>query len=71
MIQIEHLYKTYTSEKHDEAHHALKDINLTIEDGSIFGIIGQSGAGKSTLVRCINLLLSVLLRARSSSMGWM
>ena len=43
MIQIEHLYKTYTSEKHDEAHHALKDINLTIEDGSIFGIIGQSG----------------------------
>ena len=46
MIQIEHLYKTYTSEKHDEAHHALKDINLTIEDGSIFGIIGQSGAGK-------------------------
>ena len=52
MIQIEHLYKTYTS----ETHHALKDINLTIEDGSIFGIIGQSGAGKSTLVRCINLL---------------
>ena len=29
---------------------------MTIEDGSIFGIIGQSGAGKSTLVRCINLL---------------
>jgi D-methionine transport system ATP-binding protein len=56
MIQIEHLYKTYTAGKHDEAHHALKDINLTIEDGSIFGIIGQSGAGKSTLVRCINLL---------------
>ena len=56
MIQIEHLYKTYTGGKHDEAHHALKDINLTIEDGSIFGIIGQSGAGKSTLVRCINLL---------------
>lgn len=70
MIQIEHLYKTYTSEKHDEAHHALKDINLTIEDGSIFGIIGQSGEGKSTLVRCINCS-SVLLQARSSSMGWM
>lgn len=31
-------------------------MNLTIEDGSIFGIIGLSGAGKSTLVRCINLL---------------
>lgn len=56
MIQIEHLFKTYTGTRHDESHHALKDINLTIEDGSIFGIIGQSGAGKSTLVRCINLL---------------
>ncbi|WP_251198168.1 methionine ABC transporter ATP-binding protein [Anaerotardibacter muris] len=56
MIQIEHLYKTYPGGKQSEAHAALKDINLTIEDGSIFGIIGQSGAGKSTLVRCINLL---------------
>ena len=55
MIQIEHLNKTYES-IHGEAHVALKDINLTIEDGSIFGIIGQSGAGKSTLVRCVNLL---------------
>ena len=35
---------------------ALEDINLTINDGEIFGIIGLSGAGKSTLVRCINLL---------------
>ena len=39
-----------------ETHIALTDINLTIEDGSVFGIIGQSGAGKSTLVRCLNLL---------------
>ena len=36
--------------------HALNDINLTIEEGEIFGIIGLSGAGKSTLVRCMNLL---------------
>lgn len=34
----------------------MHDVNLTIEDGDIFGIIGFSGAGKSTLVRCINLL---------------
>ncbi len=34
----------------------LKDINLTIEKGEIYGIIGRSGAGKSTLVRCINML---------------
>ncbi|MBP3891546.1 MAG: methionine ABC transporter ATP-binding protein [Solobacterium sp.] len=32
----------------------LKDISLTIQDGEIYGIIGQSGAGKSTLLRCIN-----------------
>jgi D-methionine transport system ATP-binding protein len=35
---------------------ALQDINLSIESGQIFGIIGLSGAGKSTLVRCINYL---------------
>ena len=34
----------------------MKDINLHIEQGDIFGIIGMSGAGKSTLVRCINFL---------------
>ena len=35
---------------------ALDDINLDINRGEIFGIIGLSGAGKSTLVRCINYL---------------
>jgi D-methionine transport system ATP-binding protein len=35
----------------------LKDINLEVKSGRIFGIIGASGAGKSTLIRCINLLV--------------
>ena len=35
---------------------ALDGINLSIDKGEIFGLIGMSGAGKSTLVRCINLL---------------
>lgn len=35
---------------------ALSQIDLSIEQGEIFGIIGLSGAGKSTLVRCMNLL---------------
>ena len=35
---------------------ALGDINLDIQSGEVFGIIGLSGAGKSTLVRCINFL---------------
>ena len=55
MIQIEHLNKTYVS-RQGETHVALTDIDLSIEDGTVFGIIGQSGAGKSTLVRCLNLL---------------
>ena len=54
MIEIEHLNKTYPSPTGDI--HALRDVDLRIEDGEIFGIIGLSGAGKSTLVRCINLL---------------
>ena len=55
MIQLKHVSKTY-SEGGKNAHHALRNVNLTIEDGDIFGIIGESGAGKSTLVRTINLL---------------
>ena len=54
MIQLEHLGKTYRSASGEVE--ALRDVNLTIRDGEIFGVIGLSGAGKSTLVRCINLL---------------
>ena len=54
MIEIRHLGKTYHTRERDIV--ALEDINLTINDGEIFGIIGLSGAGKSTLVRCINFL---------------
>ncbi len=54
IIRIEHLYKTFGTG--DGKVEALQDINLDIQKGEIFGIIGLSGAGKSTLVRCINLL---------------
>lgn len=56
MIQIEHLSKTFESSSPGQTHHALHDVNLSIAEGEIYGIIGASGAGKSTLVRCINLL---------------
>ncbi len=54
MIELKHLTKTFRTAS--GSLDALKDINLTIQDGDIYGIVGMSGAGKSTLVRCINLL---------------
>ncbi|WP_392553106.1 ATP-binding cassette domain-containing protein [Orbus wheelerorum] len=42
--------------KNNQSNKVLNNINLTIADGDIFGIIGYSGAGKSTLVRLINML---------------
>jgi D-methionine transport system ATP-binding protein len=54
MIEIKNLSKFFSTENGDFA--AINGINLKIEDGDIYGIIGMSGAGKSTLIRCINLL---------------
>ncbi len=52
MITISNVQKSFNKTE------VLKDITIEIEDGEIFGIIGQSGAGKSTLLRCINGLES-------------
>ncbi len=54
MIELRNLSKLFTTT--DGPVDALKHINLTINNGDIYGIIGMSGAGKSTLVRCINML---------------
>lgn len=54
MIEIKNLSKTF--ETKDGSVEALKDVNIDVRDGDVFGIIGMSGAGKSTLVRCINVL---------------
>lgn len=53
-IELEHISKIYHQKDGD--FQALKDINLSIEQSDIYGIIGMSGAGKSTLVRCLNFL---------------
>ena len=52
MIEIKNVSKSYGSNK------VLADVDFTIKEGEIFGIIGHSGAGKSTLLRCINRLES-------------
>ncbi|WP_313802708.1 phosphonate ABC transporter ATP-binding protein [Cytobacillus sp.] len=49
MIKFQNVNKKY-----DNGYEALKDINLTIEQGEYVAVIGLSGAGKSTLIRCIN-----------------
>ena len=54
MITLKLIVKSFSGR--EAAVHAVRDVSLTIERGSIYGIVGFSGAGKSTLVRCINLL---------------
>ena len=54
MIAIRGLTKTFGLKA--DAVTALRNIDLSIREGEIFGIIGLSGAGKSTLVRCMNYL---------------
>ncbi len=54
MIEFRHVSKSFSVKGHPVL--ALQDINLSIERGDIFGIIGYSGAGKSTLLRLINRL---------------
>lgn len=51
-VQIRALSKRYAGQTQE----ALKEIDLQVKRGEIFGIIGRSGAGKSTLIRCLNRL---------------
>ena len=48
MLEIRDLYKSF------DGHTVLNGVNLQIEKGSIFGLVGINGAGKSTLLRCIS-----------------
>ena len=54
MIAFKQVNKHYKN-----GYHALKDINLTIEQGEFVAIIGLSGAGKSTLIRTINRMIEI------------
>lgn len=54
MIEFQNLKKVYESGGQQVA--ALNGIDLKIDKGEIFGVIGFSGAGKSSLIRCVNLL---------------
>jgi ABC-2 type transport system ATP-binding protein len=47
MIQMRNTYKTF------EKHSAVKNVNITIEKGSIYGLIGSNGAGKTTIIKLL------------------
>lgn len=54
MIRLVDLYKAYKTKAGQVI--GVDHVNLTVEKGQIYGIVGHSGAGKSSLIRCINLL---------------
>ncbi|MDD3192252.1 MAG: ATP-binding cassette domain-containing protein [Oscillospiraceae bacterium] len=54
IIRINGLGKTFATKENEVV--ALQGVDLSVEEGEVFGIIGLSGAGKSTLVRCMNYL---------------
>ncbi len=55
LIEFQAVSKRYYRQKQKDVH-ALRHVNLKIEKGDIFGIIGLSGAGKTTLLRCLATL---------------
>ncbi|MFQ5891501.1 MAG: ATP-binding cassette domain-containing protein, partial [Candidatus Methanofastidiosia archaeon] len=64
IIKIESLSKTYISKERKKIFRskkkevkALKNINLEIYEGEIFGLLGPNGAGKTTLIKCLTTLL--------------
>lgn len=53
VIQTQHLAKTFGTKR------VLQDINLTIPQGAIVGLLGTNGSGKSTLIKCLLGLLRI------------
>ena len=49
MLEIKNLSKKYRGSNKK----AIDNVNITIEDGDIYGFIGPNGAGKSTTIKCV------------------
>ena len=66
-IQIEGLNKTYRAGGKSPAKNALKDVDLDIPRGSIFGLLGPNGAGKSTI---INIMGGMVVKSSGTIRIW-
>ncbi|PZO86469.1 MAG: multidrug ABC transporter ATP-binding protein, partial [Micavibrio aeruginosavorus] len=66
-IEITNLHKTYKASGKTKEKHALRDINLTIPKGSIYGLLGPNGAGKSTL---INIMAGLVVKSSGGVKIW-
>lgn len=64
-IEIKNLNFTY-SKKTPYEKRALKDINLTVDEGEFVGLVGATGSGKSTLIQHLNGLIKVQDKKQSS-----
>jgi ABC-2 type transport system ATP-binding protein len=56
-ISIKGIHKTYPSNRKGKSVHALKGIDLEVEEGTVFSILGPNGAGKTTLISILTTLL--------------
>jgi len=54
MLEISQLSKRYPSQKD---HYAVKDLDLNVSEGSLYGLIGPDGAGKSTTLRILSTVI--------------
>lgn len=66
-IRARGLNKIYAAANNQPPKHALKNIDLTIPRGSIFGLLGPNGAGKSTF---INILAGLITKSGGSAQIW-
>ena len=51
IIQVDHLCKSYNQNK------AVNDLSFTVNEGDVYGFLGQNGAGKSTTIRMLLTLI--------------
>tara|TARA_B100000029_G_scaffold236414_1_gene233471 strand:- start:458 stop:1387 length:930 start_codon:yes stop_codon:yes gene_type:complete len=66
VLYVENLNKTYSKDS-SKSIHALKDLNLEVNEGEIFGLLGPNGAGKSTF---INILAGTTIKSSGEVNVW-